>query len=108
MKDNELNELFHVTASLQEESERLEDEARRLISENIRIQIKTRLLEDKQRSRRKYSSLLRKNSLDFRRLKRQINHQRKSFVQFEERLRAQYEQPLHSIVTQTIRSDSID
>lgn len=102
MKDNELNGLIQATMYLQEESERLENEARKLVNENIQIQIEARLLEDKYRSRRKYSSLLRKNSLNFRRLKHQIKYQRKNFVQFEQRLRAQYEQPLDKIVIQTI------
>jgi hypothetical protein len=104
-EDNELNELLSTTAHLQEESERLESEARKLINENIQIQIEARLLKDKYRSRRKYSLLIRKKRFNFQQLKYQIKHQRKSFSKFERRLRAKYEQPLHHIVSNTTNNE---
>lgn len=102
-KDNELNELLSTTAHLQEESDRLESEARKLINENIQIRIEARLLKDKYRFRKKYSFLIRKRRLNFQQLKHQIKYQRKSFSKFERRLRAKYEQPLHRIVSNTTR-----
>jgi hypothetical protein len=101
VEDNELNELLLTTAHLQEESERLENEARKLINENIQIQIEARLLKDKYRSRKRFSFLIRKNRWNFRQLKYQIKYQRKSFAKFERRLREKYEQPLHRIVSNT-------
>ena len=98
---SELNELLVTTAHLQEESERLEREARKLIDENIQAQIEARLLKEKYRHQRRRQSLSikKKKRLNFRRLKRQIQRQRQSFLRFERRLRAKYEQPLHQIVS---------
>ena len=108
--ENEINDFIHAATYLEEESKRLEAEAQTLINKNIQIQIEARLLLDKHRYRRKYSSLLRQNRLNFSQLKHQIKHQRKSFVKFERRLQAQYEQPLDRIVCQTSPnfSESID
>jgi hypothetical protein len=104
-QDNQLNELLLTTAHLQAESERLEDEARKLINENIQIQIEARLLKDKYRSRKRYSFLTRKNRFNFHQLKHQLKLQRKSFRKFERRLRAKYEQPLHRIVSNPIKNE---
>jgi len=113
-----LNELLSTTAHLQQESERLENEARKLINENIQIRIEARLLKDKYRYRKRYSLLIRKKSFNFQQLKYQIKHQRKSFSKFERRLRAKYERPLHRIVStneqqrcrriRSIPSESVD
>lgn len=97
--DDELNELLLTTAHLQAESARLEDEARKLINENIQIQLEARLLKDKSHFRKRYSVLIRKNRFSFRQLKQQLILQRKNFFKFERRLRAKYEQPLHRIVS---------
>ena len=97
--DDELNELLLTTAHLQAESARLEDEARKLINENIQIQLEARLLKDKYHFRKRYSVLIRKNRFNFRQLKQQLKLQRKNFFKFERRLRAKYEQPLHRIVS---------
>ncbi|UJR13542.1 hypothetical protein I4U23_000556 [Adineta vaga] len=99
---NELNELLLTTAHLQAESARLEDEARKLINENIQIQLEARLLKDKCHFRRRYSVLIRKNCLNFQQLKQQLKIERKNFSKFERRLRAKYEQPLHRIVSKPI------
>ncbi|CAF2336108.1 unnamed protein product [Rotaria sp. Silwood2] len=104
---NELNELLTTTAHLQEESERLEREARKLIDENIQVQIEARLLKEKYRHRqrrRQPLSIKRRKRLNFQQLKRQIQHQRRSFLRFERRLRAKYEQPLHQIVSNSTRT----
>ena len=46
---------------------------------------------------------IKKKRLNFSQLKKQIQRQRQSFIRFERRLRAKYEQPLHLIVAnQTI------
>jgi hypothetical protein len=103
--DQELNELLSTTAHLQAESARLEDEARKLIDENIQIQIEARLLKDKYHFRKQYSMLTRKNRLDFRRLKQQLKLQRRNFSRFERRLRAKYEQPFHRIVSSSDRDE---
>ncbi|CAF0735579.1 unnamed protein product [Rotaria sp. Silwood1] len=103
---NELNELLATTAHLQEESERLEREARKLIDENIQVQIEARLLKEKYRHQRQRQSLSikRKKRLNFRQLKRQLQRQRQSFLRFERRLRAKYEQPLFQIVSNSTRT----
>jgi hypothetical protein len=100
-----LNELLLTTAHLQQESERLENEARKLINENIQIQIEARLLKDKYRYQKRYSLLKRKKCLNFQQIKYQIIHQRKSFFKFERRLRAKYERPLHRIVSNTTKNE---
>lgn len=102
-----MKNLIHAATYLEEEGKRLEAEAQTLINENIRIRIEARLLLDKHRYRRKYSSLLRKNRLNFGQLKHQIKNQRKSFRKFERGLRAQHEQPTPKS-SQTIPSESID
>jgi regulator of replication initiation timing len=106
LEDNELNELLATTAHLQAESERLEHEARKLIDENIQVQIEARLLKEKYRHRRqkhrqgkKQPLVLIKKKGNFQELKRQLSRQRQSFLRFERRLRAKYEQPLHQIVS---------
>ncbi|CAF4346973.1 unnamed protein product [Adineta steineri] len=96
---SELDELLMTTAHLQEESIRLEHEARKLINENMQVQIEARLLKEKYRHRRRHSLPLGTSRLNFRQLKRQIQRQRQSFNRFERRLRAKYEQPLHEIVS---------
>ena len=96
---SELNELLVTTAHLQEESERLEREARKLIDENIQVQIEARLLKEKYRHRRRKPLSIRKKPLNFSQLKRQLQRERQSFLRFERRLRAKYEQPLHQIVS---------
>lgn len=106
--DNQLNELMATTAHLQEESARLEREARQLIDENIQVQIEARLLKEKYRHRqqqrrcrrrqKKSSWNLVREKLNFQQLKRQLQRQRQSFLRFERRLRAKYEQPFHQIV----------
>jgi hypothetical protein len=98
--DDELNELLATTAHLQEEGIRLEHEARKLINENIQVQIEARLLKEKHRHRRRRHTLSTgKKRSNFRQLKRQLLRQRQSFLRFERRLRAKYEQPLHEIVS---------
>ena len=98
-----------TTAHLQEESARLEREARQLIDENIQVQIEARLLKEKyrhrqqqrrcrRRQRKKSSWTFVSEKLNFRQLKRQLQRQRQSFLRFERRLRAKYEQPFHQIV----------
>lgn len=100
--DNELNDLLLTTAHLQEESERLEREARQLINENIQVQIEARLLKDKYRHRRRHTFSIRgKKRLNFCQLKRQLQRQKQSFFRFERRLRAKYEQSLYQIVSNT-------
>lgn len=103
--DNELNDLLATTAHLQQESERLEREARKLIDENIQVQIEARLLKDKYRHGRRQSLSVGKKKLNFRQLKRQLRRQRLSFVRFERRLRAKYEQPLHRIVSNSTATE---
>ncbi len=100
-----MNELLSTTAHLQQESERLENEARKLINENIQIRIEARLLKDKYRYRKRYSLLIRKKCFNFKQLKHQIKHQRKSFSKFERRLRAKYERPLDRIVSNTTTNE---
>jgi hypothetical protein len=102
-KDDELNELLVTTAHLQQESERLEREARKLINENIQVQIEARLLKEKYRHRRGHSLSIRKKKITFCQLKQQLQRQRRSFVRFERRLRAKYEQPLHDIVSKSTK-----
>jgi len=97
--DDELNELLATTAHLQEEGIRLEHEARKLIDENIQVQIEARLLKEKHRHRRRHTLSTGKKRSNFRQLKRQLLRQRQSFRRFERRLRAKYEQPLHDIVS---------
>lgn len=97
--ETELNELLVTTAHLQEESERLEREARKLIDENIQVQIEARLLKEKYRHRRRKPLSIGKKPLNFSELKRQLQRERQSFLRFERRLRAKYEQPLHQIVS---------
>jgi hypothetical protein len=46
----------------------------------------------------------RKKRLNFRQLKRQLQRQRQSFLRFERRLFAKYEQPLHQIISNPRRS----
>jgi len=101
-KDNQLNELLSTTAYLQEESLRLEREARDLINENIQVQIEERLLKEKSRHRRRRHAglTMKKKKLNFSQLKKQLQRQRQSFIRFERRLRAKYEQPLHQIVAE--------
>ncbi len=101
MIDNQLNELLETTAFLQEESERLEREARQIINENIQVQIEARLLKEKCRHRRRQTFPIGKKRLNFFQLKQELRHQRRSFLRFERRLRAKYEQPLHEIVSNT-------
>ncbi|CAF3631268.1 unnamed protein product [Rotaria sordida] len=96
---NELNELLLTTINLQEESKRLENEAKNLIYENIQMQIEARLLKDKYYYRRRYSFLKRKKSFNFKQLKKQIIIQRKNFFKFERRLCAKYEEPLYNIIS---------
>lgn len=95
-----------TTAYLQEESERLEREARQLINENIQVQIEARLLKEKSRHRRRrrqHETLsVGRKRLNFSQLKRELQRQRRSFHRFERRLRAKYEQPLHEIVSNPI------
>jgi hypothetical protein len=98
-KDDELNELLATTAHLQQESERLECEARKLINENIQVQIEARLLKEKYRHQRPYSLSIKKKRLTFYQLKQQLQRERQSFHRFERRLRAKYEQPLFDIVS---------
>ncbi|CAF1157634.1 unnamed protein product [Rotaria magnacalcarata] len=99
---SELNELLETTAHLQEESERLEREARKLIDENIQVQIEARLLKERyrhrRRRRRRNPLSIRKKRLNFSQLKQELQRERQSFLRFERRLRAKYEQPLHQIV----------
>ena len=99
-----MNELLLTTAYLQEESERLEREARQLINENIQVQIEARLLKEKSRNRRHQRETLSvgRKRLNFSQLKRELQRQRRSFLRFERRLRAKYEQPLHEIVSNPI------
>ncbi|CAF2669123.1 unnamed protein product [Rotaria sp. Silwood2] len=101
IQDNKLNELLLTTANLQKESERLENEARKLIYENIQMQIEARLLKDKYYYRRRYAFLIRKKSFNFQQLKKQIRIERNKFFKFERRLREKYEQPLYSIISNT-------
>lgn len=105
LKDNQLNELMATTAHLQEESQRLEREARQLIDENIQVQIEARLLKEKfrhqqqqRRCRRRQRKFIGEKH-NFRQLKRQLQRQRQSFLRFERRLREKYEQPFHQIVS---------
>lgn len=102
-----MNELLLTTAYLQEESERLEREARQLINENIQVQIEARLLKEKSRNRRhqrqqRETLSVGRKRLNFSQLKRELQRQRRSFLRFERRLRAKYEQPLHEIVSNPI------
>ena len=110
-----------TTAYLQEESARLEREARQLINENIQVQIEARLSKEKSRNRRRRRQILSVGSkrLNFSQLKRELQRQRRSFLRFERRLRAKYEQPFHDIVSnptgnhrcrriRSIPSESID
>ncbi len=101
--DDELNELIVTTAHLQEESERLEREARQLINENIQVQIEARLLKEKYRHRRQGIFSIGKKRMNFCQLKRQLQRQRQSFLRFERRLHEKYERPLHQIVSNTIQ-----
>ncbi|UJR33734.1 hypothetical protein I4U23_021161 [Adineta vaga] len=96
---DELYELIATTAHLQEESIRLEHEARRLVNENIQVQIEARLLKDKYRHKRRHSLSIGKKRLNFRQLKQQLQRQRQSFLRFERRLRAKYEQPFFNITS---------
>lgn len=112
-----------TTAYLQEESARLEREARQLINENIQVQIEARLSKEKfrNRRRRRRRQILSVGSkrLNFSQLKRELQRQRRSFLRFERRLHAKYEQPFHDIVSnstgkhrcrriRSIPSESID
>jgi hypothetical protein len=99
--DDELNELIVTTAHLQEESERLEREARQLINENIQVQIEARLLKDKYRHQGRHGFSIGKKRINFCQLKKQLQRQRQSFFRFERRLRAKYERSLHQIVSNT-------
>lgn len=109
-----------TTAFLQEESKRLESEARQLINENIQVQIEARLSKEKSRNRRRRRILpVGSQRLNFSQLKRDLQRQRRSFLRFERRLRAKYEQPFYDIVSnstgqhrcrriRSIPSESID
>lgn len=116
---------METTTRLQEESVRLEVEARKLIDQNIQVQLEARLLKEKYQQQRRWKQrhrLNRKRSLgitsrkmNFQQLKRELHRQRQSFLRFERRLRAKYEKSLDSIVSRptsrrirTIPSESID
>jgi hypothetical protein len=101
--DNQLHELIATTAYLQEESERLEREARQLVNENIQVQIEARLLKEKYRHRRgrRQTFPIGNKRINFSQLKQELRHQRRSFLRFERRLQAKYEQPLREIVANT-------
>ncbi len=99
-----MHELLVTTAYLQEESDRLEREARQLINENIQVQIEARLLKEKYRHRRRrhrQTFPIGRKRLNFSQLKQELQHERRSFLRFERRLRKKYEQPLRDIVSNT-------
>ncbi|CAF0748093.1 unnamed protein product [Adineta ricciae] len=87
---DELFELIATTAHLQEE-----------------IQIEARLSKDKchhRRQKRRYSLPIKNKRLNFRQLKQKLQRQRQSFLRFERRLRAKYEQPFYDIVSNSTKS----
>ena len=105
--DDELFELIVTTTHLQEESKRLEHEARKLVDAQIQVQIEARLSKDKchhRRQKRRYSVPIKNKRLNFRQLKQELQRQRQSFLRFERRLRAKYEQPFYDIVSNSTKS----